>query len=517
MLNIVRQRDDEPMPMREALLLIISFLACQPLLGQMFPDLVLHRFYDNLGQDVPRRLVKSPDGHLIIGGNTVVEEDWGKDCANVWLLKVDTLGDIIWEEEVRLDGCEELRDLIATEDGGVVFAGVTTSLVDGQEQGGEGYGGNYFVGRVDSFGQLEWIQSYGGSQLDQAYGLVEGLYHEYMVVGGTHSNDGQVGESKGMSDLWTLKIDTKGNTRHSKVLGSPLNDWGTAIALSRNGDYLITGYTHSRSRSDTHLPGQGWLLRLQQSGEPRWEKTLHRDRGGFLADVHETPDSNLVMVGYHEGPNLTRDFWWMSTSADGSIRWEWHPEGPDDEQLTCMDLCADGGYILGGYSVPREGGDPYAKGGEDFWLIRTNRYGQIIWRNTYGGPFHERCTDVVAYRPGVYYAIGEKVNRFTRGKDKADKDFWLVRVRELPADSIKPDIFVRTKDFRIDRKTPTRFRAQFEHGDRFLWEFGDGTTSREPSPLKSYDLAGSYQVKLTVYANETCRKTITLSRELEVW
>lgn len=502
--------------MRDVLLLIISLLAYQSSLAQMFPDLVLHRFYDNLGEDIPRRLIKAPDGHLFIGGNTVVEAEWGKDCANIWLLKVDTLGKIIWEEEVRLDGCEELRDLIATEDGGVVFAGVTASLVHGQEQGGEGYGGNYFVGKVDSIGRLEWIQSYGGSQLDQAYGLVEGLYHEYMVVGGSHSHDGQVGENRGMSDLWTLKIDTKGQPRYSRVMGGPLNDWGTAITASQNGDYLISGVTHGQSRGQT-ASEQGWLLRLRQSGEPLWEKTLYRDRGGFLTDLRETPEGSLMVVGTHAGDNDTRDFWWMCTDAAGNTRWEWHPSGPDDEVLTSVDLCDDGGYILGGYSLPREGGDLYAKGGEDFWLIRTNAYGQIIWRNTYGGPEHERCLDVVAYRPGVFYAIGQKVNRFTRGPQKADQDFWLVRIEELPADSIQADIFVRASDFRITRKTPTRFRAICAHGDRFLWDFGDGTTSREPDPLKSYDLAGTYQVKLTIFANETCRETVTLTQELEVW
>jgi hypothetical protein len=516
MLNIVTKRDDERMPMKEALLLTISILSYQASLAQLFPDIVLHRFYDNLGEDIPQRLVKAHDGNLFLGGNTVVEAEWGKDCANVWLLKVDTLGEIIWEEEVRLDGCEELRDLIATEDGGVVFAGVTASLVDGQEQGGEGYGGNYFVGKVDSFGQLEWIQSYGGSQLDQAYGLVEGVYHEYMVIGGTHSHDGQVGENRGMSDLWTLKIDTKGHTRYSQVMGGPHNDWGTAITLSQNGDYLITGVTHEQSRGG-HSLGQGWLLRLQQSGEPRWEKTLYRNRGGFLNDLCETPEGDLLLVGHHEGDNDTRDFWWMATNPAGETLWEWHPSGPDDEQLTCVDRCEDGGYILGGYSVPRDGGDPYAKGGEDFWLIRTNRYGQIIWRNTYGGPQHERCTDVVAYRPGVFYAIGEKVNRFTRGDQKANKDFWLVRIEERPADSIRADIFVRAKEYRISRQTPTRFRAIYGHGDRFLWDFGDGTTSRDPEPLKSYALAGTYQVTLTIFANETCRQTVTLAQDLEVW
>ena len=155
-----------------------------------------------------------------------------QDCANIWLIKVSPEGETFWEHELRLNGCEELRDMVATRDGGLLFVGVTGSIVNGEEQGSEEYGGNYFAGKIDSVGELDWIQSYGGSQLDQAFGLAEGLYRE-MLVGSTHSPDGQVGEHIGMSDLWTLKVDTKGQPRFSQVLGSPGNDWEHQLTSPR--------------------------------------------------------------------------------------------------------------------------------------------------------------------------------------------------------------------------------------------------------------------------------------------
>jgi hypothetical protein len=503
--------------MARALLVIISFFSCHIVLGQLFPDLVVNRFYDNLGEEVPRRLIPSRDGNLFIGGNSVIPDEMGDNCANIWLLKVDTMGLIIWEHEVRLSGCEELRDLIATRDGGVVFAGVTGSIVNSEEQGDEEYGGNYFVGKVDSVGRLEWIQSYGGSQLDQAFGLSEGLYREYMVVGSTHSDDGQVGQNSGMSDLWTLKIDTKGHTRYSQVLGTPGNDWGTAVDRTQAGDYLIAGYTQTEAEQARNATGQGWLVRLMQSGKLMWDKTLYQPYGSYLADVKETAQGDLILGGYRKSQSGDRDFWWLRAGPTGKVKWEESIEGPDDEQVTCLDLTADGGYILGGYSIPRKGGGAYAKGGEDFWLIRTDSTGRVIWRKTFGGPHHERCLDVVAYRPGVYYAIGEKVNRFTRGESKANQDYWMVRIDEHEQRDINADIFVRADDFRIDRMQPTRFRAICDYGDRFLWDFGDGTTSEQAQPLKTYKISGTYQVTLTVFVNETSQQTVTLEQALEVW
>ena len=503
--------------MRGSILLIFSVLSCLPLMGQWFPNLVNHHFFDNLGEEHPSRLIKSPDGNLFIGGNSVIPGEMEEDCANIWLLKIDTAGQILWEHELRLNGCEELRDLVATKDGGLVFAGVTGSIVNGEEQGSEEYGGNYFAGKMDSIGRLTWIQSYGGSQLDQAFGLAEGMYREYMLVGSSHSDDGQVGHSLGLSDLWTLKIDTKGQPRFSQVLGTQQNDWGTAVATTPTGDYLVAGYTQGPHEPQAGDQGQGWLLRLTQSGEVAWNQALNQPQGGYLADLAIGKSNRATAVGHRINEKGDQDFWWVQLNETGEVTWQKDLVGPDQESLSCVAACEDGGWILGGYSEPFHGGGPYAKGGEDFWLIRTDSLGQVLWRKTFGGGEDERCVDVVAYSPGVFFALGGKVNHFTRGMSKANQDYWLVKIEEKNLSDLEAEIFVRANNYRINRLEPTRFRARCNFGDRFLWDFGDGTTSEEEHPLKTYKISGTYEVTLTVFVNEHCQKTVRLPKLLEVW
>ena len=48
----------------------------------------------------------------------------------------------------------------------------------------------------------------------------------------------------------------------------------------------------------------------------------------------------------------------------------------------------------------------------------------------------------------------------------------------------------------------------------YLWEFGDGTTSTDIKPVKSYDAVGTYTVKLSVTDNEGV--TSTISKDIEV-
>ncbi|GAB4402953.1 MAG: hypothetical protein OHK0039_01480 [Bacteroidia bacterium] len=487
--------------------------------AQYFPHLAFQKFYDNVGEDVATRIVRAHDGQLLIGGHTIMPDSAHSGCANIWIIKVDTLGELLWDQEINLSGCEMLRDMILTHDGGVLFTGVTSSLISHEEKGDEGYWGDYFIGKMDSAGTVEWLQSYGGSRLDQAFGIVAGIYREYMVVGSSHSRDGDVAQNSGMSDIWTLKIDNRGKTRYSKVLGGSRNDWGLATTRCMNGDYVIAGLSDS-PELDAGIPGlygNGVVIRLTQSGNVVWQRLLPTRWGGYLSCLTETPDETLLLAGNYASEPGDRDFWWVALDKNGSQRQRVVIPGPNDEYITSLDRCADGGILLGGYSVSRGfQGLPY-KGGDDFWLLRTQPDGELIWRRAYGGTQHERCHDVLVYRPGVYYAVGEKVNRFTRANGSIDKDFWLLRVEEYPQDSIQASIFVRANDYRIDRQTPTRFRAQYRYGERFLWDFGDGTTSTEAQPLKTYTLSGSYTVTLTVWASETCQQTTVLVRELEVW
>ena len=47
------------------------------------------------------------------------------------------------------------------------------------------------------------------------------------------------------------------------------------------------------------------------------------------------------------------------------------------------------------------------------------------------------------------------------------------------------------------------------HGFRFLWTFGDGTSSTERSPLHTFEKEGSYTVQLTMVSYNGASKSIT--------
>ncbi len=492
--------------------LVAFFLLFQlNLSAQLFPVLVGQRFFDNKGIDVAGKLVRSESGNLWIGSHTRMHEDATQ--SNIWLLECDSLGDIRREKEIDLPGIEELGGIGLDSTGHLYFCGVTNTLTDPQEKGEAAYTGNMLVGSLDTEADLEWIQSFGGTHFDAAKAMAISGNRGIWVAGVSHSTF-HGSRSNGQADLALLKTDDRGDLRLAKNIGTKGADWAQASFACANGDLLLAGVSTSDNGSGH---GNGWVLCVSVAGQVRWSRSFPGTAGSQFHGLVQDATGRILAVGAQEFPDGDTDFWYVLLDADGRMLYQKVIKGPTREVFTAVDACADGGFILGGYTQPPMGKPRQNTSGDDFWLMRLNALAEPVWKKNYGGPDDERCTDVMEYRPGVYYALGDKYNRFTRSDSLADQDLWLLRIEEYPCDSIQGSIFVRAKDNRTDRALPTRFRARYSYGDRFLWDFGDGSTSTEEQPLKTYDLSGVYEVKLTIKMNESCSQTVTLPHLLEVW
>ena len=69
--------------------------------------------------------------------------------------------------------------------------------------------------------------------------------------------------------------------------------------------------------------------------------------------------------------------------------------------------------------------------------------------------------------------------------------------------TIAPPIAAFTFSGNCTNRLVKTFTNQSIGADSWLWEFGDGTTSTEENPVHTYATSGSFQVKLTVYNNQT--------------
>jgi hypothetical protein len=114
----------------------------------------------------------------------------------MWILKLDSVGDISWQKTYGGDGEDYPVSIQQTDDEGYVIGGWTTSF--------DSEGRNCLVLKLDSTGAISWHTLYGRSLLDEAHFINQTIDGNYIMAGDT------VPPGNGGTDYWVLKIDSNG-------------------------------------------------------------------------------------------------------------------------------------------------------------------------------------------------------------------------------------------------------------------------------------------------------------------
>lgn len=158
--------------------------------------------------DIAWSIVKSGDGNFLIVGDTRsnnVDISNNIGAADLWLIKISPLGELLWEKTLGGTSFDVARDITATQDGGFLLAGSSRSNdVDVSKNNGQN---DAWALKIDSNGTIEWETSVGGTNIDFAYGITELNNKKVVVVGDTYSNDEDIIENKGFSDLLVITLD----------------------------------------------------------------------------------------------------------------------------------------------------------------------------------------------------------------------------------------------------------------------------------------------------------------------
>jgi len=139
------------------------------------------------------------------GGYIVAGETWsfGSAKINLWVLKLDSDGDVEWQKAYSRGEDENgAKAIQQTGDGGYVVAGYTSDF---------GYGGtNYdvWILKLDSDGDVEWQKAYGGSDIDgtDAPGAIQQTSDGGYIVAAYTKSFGP-----GWGYAWILKLDSNGD------------------------------------------------------------------------------------------------------------------------------------------------------------------------------------------------------------------------------------------------------------------------------------------------------------------
>ena len=225
---------------------------------------------------------------------------WG-GTADVWVIRVDGNGDMVWETSVGTTGCEFVNSIQQTDDGGFLMA--ITNIVPGTgnmmcEEHQKVNGIPYLV-KLDHNGNVEWSSCYGGDHYPTSINGVIVLEDGYLMYGSTTADDGDfegagyhLGYHAGMpthsrlTDAYLMKTDFDFNIIWCRCYGGRGSD--SAIKVFQNDDGGFTVFAATKSidgdvQSSYLLPHDphyyigfvsyvSWIFRVDHNGELLWER-----------------------------------------------------------------------------------------------------------------------------------------------------------------------------------------------------------------------------------------------------
>jgi hypothetical protein len=265
---------------------------------------------------------------------------------------------------------------------------------------------------------LQWQKCYGGSYTDRARSIIQTSDGGYAVAGYTDSNNGDVSGNHGGDDFWIIKLDQNGNFEWQKCFGGSDDEWAESIIQTIDGGYAIAGRTRSIDGDVSGLHGEGsvdyWIIKLDQSGNLEWQKCYGGSGYDVANSIIQTSDGGYAVAGYTSsndgdvsGNHGEYDYWIIRLNQSGNIVWQKCYGGTSmDWQANSIIQTDNAGFLVAGASRSNDGDVSDNHGDDDIWIIKLTQFGDLEWQKSYGGSISDRSSSTIQIFDGSYVIAG---------------------------------------------------------------------------------------------------------------
>lgn len=353
---------------------------------------IWEKYFSGLDHDYLSATVATQDGgYLLYGtsfsGKGLDKKDPSKGGSDIWLIRVNDLGNELWQKTIGTHYDEEAKAVVQTIDSNFFLAGNVQNILDG-------YGSkDVWIVKLDKDGKELSQIILGGKGLDEVKkmiptedgGVLLGIYSRSDIVNnysksinikqnmkslsGDISTIPKQSNGFGEGDYWIVKLDRAGKIEWEKTFGGVADDHIRTLALTSNG-YIIGGESRSDKSGNKSIGIENgtdlWLVSLNEKGDKQWEKSYNFQNRDVLTSMSvfqsEGFTKGFLLGGYTqtEGRIEKNDetFWILYLNEKGDEQWRKYIKGEDEqkeERLSDLKLNKDGSIVLGGTSAKELG------------------------------------------------------------------------------------------------------------------------------------------------------------------
>ncbi len=260
-----------------------------------------------------------------------------------------------------------------------------------------------------SFGQVTWSKYYTGDKSESARSIDITSDGGYITVGYTSSS------GNGGADIYVIKTNQYGYTEWKKTFGGSGEDIAYSVFETNGGNFIVSGSTTSYGSGGE----DGYVLKLDKYGNTIWSKTYGGSGSDLIREGIPTFDGGYIMVGYSSssGGNGFFDVFVVKTDNNGIVQWSKKIGGTSYDVGNSIKQTKDGDYVLLGETFS------FSNGESDFYLVKINSEGTVLWDKHFGGSMLDEGKYIHANKDGSYILMGD-----TESYGSGDSDIQVIKV-----------------------------------------------------------------------------------------
>jgi hypothetical protein len=426
------------------LILLIAILAV--LRVGPFTEEAWNQQFGTVADDRTDACAIAPNGNVFAAGVTTGDlfgHNVGGD--DVWVAMYDPSGGLKWARHLGSAGDDLVTALATDRAGNVVVVGGTEGALFGKNGGGTGDGEPHhdiFMLKLDTFGKIVWVRQFASKGDEIAKAVAITPTGTIFVAGDTdhqifvRGNGGQT--TQGSSDIFLAKFEPTGVNTWAVQYGGAIPTYADSIALDKVANCYIAGRT-SEAQPGRDATPTVYVARFDVSGRIKWSAQAASGPNNFPASATTDEVGNVYVAGDmmfgrktgREHPGVIE----MDPSGKVVRRVEFTPPAAFSVSSALPDK--RGGVILSGATTV----SIYAemRGKYDAIVSRYAPDGRLLWGNQVGSPGNDVLTGVTLGKRGLLYTFGKTdgglfhevsggddavLMRLDRGGHIADRGYW---------------------------------------------------------------------------------------------
>ena len=288
--------------------------------------------------------------------------------------------------------------------------------------------------------------NFGGSNRDEGPKVMK-IGSSYYFAGTSNSDVSfdKAEPSRGMDDFWVIKTDTFFNIVWQRTIGGNKIDFLADMIHTADAGILLFGFSNSDSSGEKSANGFGggdyWLVKLSDEGAILWDLSI----GGSGTDdgcaIIELNDGTLLLGGTSSSDSSglrtqflrgARDYWLVRVNQQGEVIWDRAYGGSGFERMMGMTLMNDSLVIITGRSTSPASYEKsnHGYGPSDIWVVCTDLSGNLIWEKTLGGSKNEIMAVPVLHENNLYIVADSDsdISGTKTENSKGGRDFWITKL-----------------------------------------------------------------------------------------